>query len=253
MKGRRLLIGLLLLATVLVDLVALLSTIPTHDWPGIPERVLFSLALGQISLTATWAVFGRTGLPWRVAGLALLLAACNAGLYFSFPEESVYDVSGFVAFSGTQTALVAGVWIAARLMGVRLIDATADRSGNRPPQFSILSLLACLTAVAVSLGVLQYISGLRLLNQGNRLLGAAPIFGANVAVCVATCWVILGTGGRVLRGVVVPLGTLGVVFACYQATGENYVVVLFGAFQAVWIAASCWVVRVAGYRLGRGR
>jgi hypothetical protein len=261
MRGRRLLIGLLLLATVLVDL-AVLTTASVHDWPDMDWRittvmvmVTSSLALSQVSLTATWTLFGRTGLPWRVAGVALVIAAWTAGFHVAFPEP-LYDVSGVLVFLASQAALLAGVWTAARLMGVRLIDVAAEASKDRPRQFSVLSLLACLTAVAVSLGVLQYAADLqRVLNQNIDWQDAAPLFVTCVAICLVTCWAILGTGRPIRRAAIVTgLAILvGVVTYWRESGRELFSVLLFYVLQAVWIAGSCWVVRVAGYRLGRIR
>ncbi len=66
MKHARLLIALFLLATVLVDLVAL-SLVGGHRWPHRAAVVPFALMFTQVSLAAIWAALGKLSLPWRLA------------------------------------------------------------------------------------------------------------------------------------------------------------------------------------------
>ena len=170
MKGSRALIWLLLLATVLVDCVAL-SMFGTggrpeyiEHWPHPLLSVLFTLPFSQVGLAAIWVGLGVPSAPWRLMGGFLVVACWSLALAVTLGNDVPvgYTSTHWTALLLGQTLAILVPLSIARASGVRLAhtpatDPTRGTAVERTPwQFSLGYLLAWITAVAVVLGMVQY-------------------------------------------------------------------------------------------------
>jgi hypothetical protein len=264
MKNPRLLVVLLLAATVLVDGVALSVVSSGREYvrpPGSAELFLFSLGMGQVSLVAIWTALGGRSLPWRVLALALTIMAWARLLAWSLldAEEVLWWQTLYNLLLAAQSAGVVLPLFVARFARLELTRASdADRTqrtaaGPSGLQFSLRYLLSWITVVAVVLGLFQYAFNYRAL----WALGAADWRELAVhslgdaALALAAFWVALGARRPVLRAIALPLTTAAVI-AVYNTVLRMptfWVFVGLCVVQVVWLVGSLWVFRVAGYRI----
>ena len=256
MRSPRLLIGLLVLATVLVDLVVFTwvgpCRWPRHEWPHPAVIAFSSLAFSQVSLLTIWAVLGSTTswLRWLglISGIGVWVALLTPGAEPGMPRMLCFLLSG-------QAMVLIGVLSIAHLTGIRLVtisNADLPRQGavrRFPRQFSLRQILGWTTTLAVVLGLLKLGAQHGLLPPPSAYWG--PFFlipcicqavGATAAlgVTLGPRWplMLLLAIGLLATPVVILIGTL---------------FLLFIVLQAAWLVGSLLVVRMAGYRLvGRG-
>lgn len=264
MKGSRALIWLLLLATVLVDGMALsmfgTGGRPEIEWPHPLLSVLFALPFSQVGLAAIWVGLGTASAPWRLMG-GFLVVAC-----WSIALAATLDNDVPVGYTSTHwTALLLGQTLAilvplsiARASGVRLADTpaadpTRGTAAERTPwQFSLGYLLGWITAVAVVLGMVQY-------TIRYELLPRAPITWVEIGilsvshggVALSLLWIMLGTVRPTLPIAALGLITLLLVGGSFWLARDSGVrsalgMLFFG--EALLLVGSLGVLRVAGYR-----
>ncbi len=136
MRNARVLVGLLIAATVLVDLVAVslagANRAAVGRPPGPATWLLFALPISQVSLLTIWAGFGGTSLPWRMMALILAIAAWS-GLI-----AAVLDLGSPVTIASTWTVLLLAQTVAiliplliAQLKGVTLTAAADQEPGKQ--------------------------------------------------------------------------------------------------------------------------
>jgi hypothetical protein len=222
MNPSRLLIGLLLLATVLVDAVAFLTARQTQ-FPH-PAEILFgSLADSQISLLAIWTGMGRKWSPWRMLGTVLgicawswLGASAEDTSYFGFQCHTSLWAVGLMA----QALYIVVPLSIAGFAGIELVDAARNQpglpSGTRPPraQFFLADLLGWLTAVALFLSIVPYVVHYDELLAMSFLWSRLLILPAEYApVAIAALWAVLGTRRPWFRAIVLCLVTAGIIAA----------------------------------------
>jgi len=267
MRNRWVLIGLLILATVLVDLVVW-SIVLSDSGPSPPPAalvevarlVLPSLACAQVSLVAIWVALGGTSLPWRLVGLIVVVASwvgLVAVARSAAAPEKFFETYGTVFLLSDAIAVLGPVAVA-RFAGVRLgttteILSTPDPLANRGRwQFSLGYLFSWLTAVAVTLGLLKWTIDYQvvpsLLAQWDEMTVASV---GSAAIALVALWTALGTRRPALR-----IGLLGVTtvtaIAFYRLLGGLHLwlpAVLICLVQVFWLLASLGVCRVAGYRI----
>jgi hypothetical protein len=267
-RQARFLIALFLLATVLVDVVAVSMTVakghwyPFDEWYPYDKYFVGSLALAQSGLVAVWAGFGGLGMAWRLMILVLVDVAWGALAAWSYdPSSDLSDYLGpwgilLVATSAVVFAcLVLGRWAGLRLMG------TADEDGHdREPdgparwQFSLAYLFSWITAAAVVLGIVQSVRVFCAIHEPIDFYRAVAVLGGcYAAVALGALWAVLGTGPLVLRiaalAFVLAGGIAGPWWTLEFGTLRDIVVLLF--LTAFWLTASLAVFRVAGYRVVR--
>ncbi len=248
----RLLIGLLVAASVLVDLVVLTVAGPffgpAADWPD-PAAIGFaSLAFSQVSLLAIWLVFGGGAVWWRWVGTMLGVA------FWSVLSAIGGAGSDCAATLLAQTSIVAVVALLLRLAGGRLSALGRSNLGQctgtrKPFQFSIRHMLGWTTALAVTLALLRCLGTYGLLQSYS--LDVWPIHVGYATIALVAFWVTLGTGHWRLR---LMTTCLVVVAAMATLTMPNLsrrtgLFALYVLFQMPWLLASLLVVRMAGYRL----
>jgi len=269
MRNARLLAILLVAATVLVDLVAVSAVAGSHgfppEWPHPALVVLVALAMSQVSLAAIWMGWGRTWLSWRTLILVLTIVVWSRLFECSVAPEELDDI-----------ATIYGLLLSAQCIGVLLPSCLARRAGikliqdgdvkqarepdrvRRQWQFSLGYLLSWITVVAVSLGALLHAFDYRVVWRASTLLSprsaVSPL--AHAALALAALWTALGTGRPRLRGVALSLTTVGAIAAVHtlvEPSGGGRAYAAVCVLQVVWLLASLWVVRVAGYRIVRER
>jgi hypothetical protein len=264
MKTTRLLIGLLLLATVLVDGVVVSIVLSLGKLFQDPRAlfwifVLVALALAQSSLAAIWAGFGRRSIAWRAMALVLTITAWSRLMPWVInPSTPNRLATEWAVLLLAQTIIVFAGVIMARLAGVRVVSATealpaandADRHARF--QFSLAYAFSWIIAVAVILGVLQYaLYRQHVPPDADFWLSLAALSVAHALMAMAALWTALGTRWAAVRVFVLCATTL----AAHAAHTYVWEEILVGAtvcvVQVSWLLGSLWVIRVAGYRLVR--
>jgi hypothetical protein len=274
MRHARLLMGLLLLATVLVDLAASSLVVSycrsPKGWPNPLLLVVFSLAMSQVSMVAIWAGFGGKSIPWRMLGLVLTTLAWSrliAVVQFAGPLAQVTTMTpGEITTDWTivlsaQSILILVCLSIARSVGVTLPvagepDPARPSAGRSSLQFSLGYLLSWTTVVAVVLGLIQATVDYEFLRKFPAFVwhDYAILGLTNAGVALAAFWTALGTRRPGLRILVLVLTTTVAIFA-YKLLVTHVrfpaVPVVICLLQALWLVASLWVFRVAGYRVVR--
>jgi len=265
MRGSRLLITLLVVATVLVDVVAV--SVIASMW-GVPPRwphpgviVLFSLSMSQVSLAALWTGLGGRSLYWRVGGLMLSAVLWSRYTAWIIAPERIDDYASlYGSLLLAQTIAVLVPLSAARLRGLKPVregdadcveDTTADRSRL---QFSLGEMLSWTTTFAVVLGALRCTVDYRLLpSYLSDWRDLTVLSLGNALLALAALWAVLGTGKTALRATILALVTAAVI-ASGQALAHVDALqpfVTLCLLQVLCLTASLCVFRVAGYRLVR--
>ncbi len=255
MQASRLLIALLLLATVLVDLV-MLSVVGMMGgwflvWPHPMLAVLFSLAFGQVSVAAVWAGLSGTVLPWRLAGLVGVVTLWSVALASELAGHPMdqQDHEWTVLFLA-QVLPTLSIFLIIRARGGRLLDrrATETEPQERRWQFSLLHLFVWLTATAVALGLLRCtIDYDSIVNERHVWPEVWYIALSNSAVCLATVWATLGPAIPVLRVAVLCMVVTGVLSPLLWFGGGSVIIfALLWLLQVLWIWAWLIVLHTAG-------
>jgi len=269
MRGSRLLIGLLLLATVLVDW-AVVETVGPFPLTLHPTR-LFALTLqvSQVSLMAIWLALGRTSGPLRLMGAVMVVALWSWALADYAPRDVHLKVSAIDLTALTvavSAPLLVARWLGLRLVNVSSASEVEDLAGGlKRFQFSIAYLLGWITAVAFMLGMLQYVTPFWNLRLGyhNALWGLflewrSVVFRiGRAALAWSALWAVLGNRRPVVR--ILTLCAVGGTAATTtflanpgHAGGFAYVLALF-LLEAMLLISSLVVFRIGGYRLKVGR
>ena len=263
MRRPGLLIALLIVATVLVDLVAL-SVAPSR--PELPHPaiiVLFSLSMAQVSLVALWAGLAGKSAPWRVIGLVLVVVLWTALLAAVLDYASPREIASFwtVLLLAQAVAIFMPLSVA-RAVGLRMVsvgdlDAVkAASTGRSRLQFSLGYLLAWTTAVAVTLGLLKYTVDYRTLFPYPGVWWKLFVLAVgHAAIALAALWALLGTRWLGLRLPALFLITAAAIVcdSWLARLDPFWASALLCLVQALWLAGSLWVFRVCGYRVVRRR
>jgi len=255
MKQARLLISLLLLATVLIDLVV---------WPMVREwrrpnpllAVLFALAFSQVSLATIWAAWGNMSAPWRATGAFLIVAGWSLALSHDGGTLLVMIVLLFQAFAIFLPMLIL------RAIGVRYTRAREgsfaieheDGCGER--QFSLRDIFSWITATAIVLGVTQYCMGQEAINADQIVWMTLGRFAAiQIVIVFSSLWIVFGTRWATARAILFVMFLLAIEsgLALYlehpEAKPAN-ISLMFG-LELLLLLGSLWVIGMAGYRVKR--
>jgi len=256
MQYRRLLVSLLLLATVLVDCVAR-SMAEGQEFPHLTILLTWALQLSQVSLAAVWLGLGGRWGMWRMAAVVVVVAAWS---YAMSTLSGAPLVEQWAVWLMTQTVAVSVPLLVGRSLGLRLVDiagvsAEADSAPGTPRlQFSIRQMLGWTTALAVILGGLKCIAPYESLLLSP--LGDWPmfiVFIGHALVGLAAVWAVLGTSRQALRiGALVlaegaALGAFLLTLPSPDAATPEAAVLYFT--QVLLLVGSLSVFRVAGYWL----
>jgi len=250
MKYSRLLIALLLLATVLVD-GAVLTMVQRQA--GISRPVLFlvwALQVSQVNLATVWLVLGEKWAPLRLA-VAVLVVASWSWTLSALPDPTQIDQ--WAVLLTAQMAAVSAPLLVARSIGVRIVarfPASRRDNSTRGPkrlQFSIGNTLAWTTALAVVLSTWQcvYPDGWFPLGTVLTLSLRLDLLG-RAAVVLTAVWATLGTRRPAIRVITLLAATLLVFVGLFLTKPLTAIV---GCLELPLLIGPLLVFRVAGYRL----
>jgi hypothetical protein len=271
MRPARLLVILLVVATLLVDLVVVSAVLAMH--PIVPALLshpaviaLFAFCMAQVSLIAIWTGFAGKSLPWRILVLALTMGLGTRLLVWTTGPHSDIEHAFMVNYLTWlllgQSLVIVALLCAVRLRGVRLV-----RPGNgHPPepvapgrgrfQFSLGYLLSWITVLAVILGLAQYTLPFRgiwgLLTPASWDDTVYVV--SHAGLVLASLWAVLSTGRLWVRCLVAVLAIAATIVANHLGTGIAGPLWHYAALcvlQVLWVVASLSVFRVAGYRMTR--
>jgi hypothetical protein len=257
-QRRWLLLGIVVLAALATDgtIVCVLrhDPFPEPEWLGI---AIFAAVLGQASMLALWAGLGGRPGPWRMTAAIVALGALAGALWSRRDTDEI----GFFLFFGylalTQLLVMSVLLTAGRLWGLELRDVAANDGAaaelGRPWfQFPIRAIMSWTAAVAVLLAVSHYLP----LDPFQEIIGdwtvSLAIFTSSALVALGAFWIALGARWSVARYAVLVATTIVGIVWLYVAVREDSALWEFFVFfltQIVYIAASLWLVRLAGYRL----
>jgi len=254
MRTHRLLISLLVLASVSVDGVALTLALG-HHWPHLTLVPLAALVHSQVSLLAMWVALAGKTAAWRLAA-AVVVVALWSWLLPGATGASAAENWAVVLLA--QTLLVIACTLLLRWFGFELHPAAAPTAAAGPTprrrlQFSLGNMLGWMTALAVILGTLQYVAPLDSLSL--EVL-QSPVCGSILSrtmLALAALTIVLHTG-QALRQLA--LGTLFAVAAlalfarrCAGRDSELGFLVALLLLETLLLVGSLLVFRVAGYQL----
>lgn len=263
MRGSRLLIGLLILATLLVDAVAVVL-VQGKDLRH-PTWILFcSLAISQVSLLAIWAGLGSKRTPWRVLGMATGVVAWSWVGPAVLVLSTAYDQFEFetltTLFAMSLLTIALSVMLPLSIARVAGLCVAGPSHGSLPPsperglrwsQFSLGNLLGWTTAVALLLSMVPYVlHG----DQLGRLSwpGGVVIAVGRAAIALTGLWMVLGARRLWLRILLLCSANGGLAafwLLPYGAPGTLVENGVFLVLPTLLLVGSLGVFRVAGYRL----
>ncbi|MBN2022518.1 MAG: hypothetical protein JW809_06960 [Pirellulales bacterium] len=264
MRSARVLIGLLVLATVAVDLVVL-AMFPEagflHGGLANPRVVLLGvLAFGQTGVLAVLVALARPGSPWPWTGL--FAGVVFEALLFCFMRLGVEPATILAAstFFFFQAIVVLAGLLFLRRWGYALrhasVPAPAPDDPKRPLQFSLARLFGWMTAMAVCLSLAQVVLARTLdYSRTNEWMSEGVAFAsASALLTLATTWAVLGRQRATIRW---SIAVLAVPVAVTMAPWSDEVewARFFGLFVPMFVLmlASLAVIRLAGYRFERTR
>jgi hypothetical protein len=208
---------------------------------------LLMLAPGQGSLLALWAAFGGKGSPWRSV-LALLVLVAHYAVNDRWVHSS--DMEHWLGVQLLHAIPFLFACLLARLLGIELRRGSRDLAASDSPafRFSVGRTIAWVTAIGITIGVLQILGA-----QFGTAFGNCEgwsITAATGFVAVASFWLPLGQKRFVLRllalAVAISLGTFVLREGVGYLSMEWFALLL--VIEAIWITGSLIVVRLAGYR-----
>jgi hypothetical protein len=260
MTSSRVLIALLVAATVLVDLVvvACLGDPPRLATPTLPAIVMVALVFGQVNLLAAWVGLRRPASPWPWTCLVGFIVLCSLLL----GADDGRDTTRLTLFPLMQAGFVIGsLWIV-RLAGVTVVEGARDTASQdvaaprKANQFTLAQLFGWMTGLAVCLGLLRCAINREDISEVLRELWHGGLFvslyhAGNVAVVCLVLWGALGRRWPLARGLTLYLVFLVAITPIWISAFVHTLLPFSGvlALQALLILGSLWVVRMAGYRL----
>ncbi len=259
----RLLIWLLILASVLVDgvvwtLVGRGNESGVLSLPRPAIGLLFSLVFSQVSLAAVWAGLSGRTIAWRLAGGLLVVLLWSVALSVLGGGDIAGGSTQWIVLLSGQAMTVFVPLSVARGRGVRLseasvIDTTSQQGVElRSWQFSLQCWFAWMAALAVAMGMVCSVDREHLPWTPHFWLSAGILLVGHSATAIVALWAVLGTG-RPMRRIVGICLTVAVVLAVYMLTantrGHMQLRATLCLAQATLLIGSLWVARTAGYRL----
>jgi len=194
-------IGLLLLATVLIDgiVIGIVGHLATASISG---AAFFALMFSQTSLAGIWMGLGRTPGPLRM----LVSVGCVIGWSAVASRADGLTLSHeWMILLTILFAMITASLLVAKSRGLHCEDASDPASrvvGLRGPwQFSMSDLLAWTTVLATIMGFLKWLGLLDSLPTGFRMSMADVLFigPGRALVAMTALWTTLGAGSPIRR------------------------------------------------------
>lgn len=253
MHQSRLLIGLLVLATLVVD-AAVLVSLPAFPGRHSDRLLILAILLSQVGLLAIWAAWAGSSMPWRLL-LTIAAATVMSELLERtnlWPDRDRF--SDQLTLYATMLALATtGSIVAARAGGLRIERPTNETQPDRSSprfQFRLMHLMGWLTATALILGLLEhsFAGGLRRVSPA-RYIDDALCGAAMTVMVLGTMASVLTRGVRAWR---LPLWACSVALAiaAWRIAGDSWRVAAHVNITAtLWTLISLAIVRIAGYHI----
>lgn len=253
MDQSRLLIGLLVLATLVVD-AAVLVSLSASPGRHSDRLLILALVLSQVGLLAIWAGWAGSTMPWRLL-LTIAAATVMSELLERtnlWPDRNRFS-DQLTLYAIMLALATTGSIVAARAAGFRMerpIDETHPCRSSPRFQFRLAHLMGWLTATALILGLLEYslAGGLRRVSP-SRYLDDALCGAAMTAMVLATMTSVLSSGARAWQ---FPLWACSVALAvaAWHIAGDPWrVAATVNVTAALWTLMSIGIVRIAGYHI----
>ncbi len=222
-----------------------------------PEILFGSLALSQGSLLAFWAAMSGRRRPWRFLAMVVVLAVVGT----CAEKVAAWNLNTFAGVMFVCLLGTAPFFFLLRFLGFELTAAPTSSDGedgdkHRAMQFSLRSLMAWTTGLAMLLSVLS------VLMRGSSRFESDAIeeilimlitFGSLGLLSMATARTALGSERTWLRFTVlgialVVVGTALDIVESHPSRGYMFLTVVC---STAWTFGSLWVFRTMGYRLIR--
>ena len=257
MRTPRLLVMLLLLATVLVTGAALSWAGRQEDFPHVSLTMVWALQLSQISLASVWLGLGKGPFPLRLGGTVIAVGLWS-WLLCGLPGAG--SVDRWAVLLAIQTATVSVPLLVVRSLGMELSDPSSapesDDDEDQPPrfQFSIAYLLGWMTATAVVLSTVRCIVPKGSLPLDMALNASVVIFfGGRALTALTAVWATLGTRLPAVA-IVAPLVAGAISYGALRLADSDFgggtpFCAALHLLEVLLLVGSLWVFRVAGYRL----
>ena len=214
--------------------------------PAILMAFFLAVVFCQASLVGLWsglsAQHGMLRLVGLIAGAAFLAIECNLGI-----GQLSLEIAFFAALP---CVLVAGMtWVARRYKGKLSRLDSGQSEKTEALQFSIRHLLLLTFAVACLVAVGKTLAPV---TRGLDILAQITVLGVGYTVVALTSiWAVLGTGRPMLRSpfVVLMAAVAGAVSGYTADAGRDlWFWASVNGLQTIFLVATLWVVRAAGYR-----
>ncbi len=257
MRANRILIPLLIVATLTYDLVLVSSITERNRWPDMLVATLLGLAAGQVTLATFWGVLGRDHLPWRIAMPMIVPLAWSVAILLTqgkvFPAyRAPLEVAVRLLM---QSASLALILVPIRWHGARLLHS--DSTTIAPPlhrgQFSLRYLFAWMTAAAVTLAlfktIFQHVETIEPFLPGPKYLF---VDAAGILLGLTVAGLVLDTHSPKTRfvaalsvGVPTVCILLALGFPVSRVRAQHTLWLALGIYSAIAFA----VLRIAGFRI----
>ena len=246
-------IGLLLLTTVLIDGVIAII-VRGGSSPDFSLSAFLALMLSQTSLAGIWMGLGRTPSPLRMLGAIGVIIAWG----FVFNSRNGPSVEDVIIVLMIPFATISVCLLLARWRGLHCVDTfdsvSRVESDRRPWQFSISSLLAWTTVLAIILGVFKWLGLLASVPHPHLRTAEVLILGPGVAlVSFAAIWMALGARSPIRRAPALVLAeAISIGAVCLIESPHSLdlaIVAWFMTLDAVFLVGSLLVFRMVGYRV----
>ncbi len=261
MHADRLLVPLLVLATLAIDLAFVNLLADDTVWPATMAAVIMGLAAGQINLATLWGVLGAGCLPWRLAVLLVVPVGWGVVIARSAPRiQAGYDLAAvWGVHLLTQTVLLVSILALVRLCGAVLMPANQRPVPDTGPlrrQFTVRYLFAWLTSTAIAMSVLKTaFDRARLDGFDFHWIEIVILNLVGAMIGLACVWLTVDSRGRKARlaaTLVTALPAAPVVAAMpllVHSAAVLKAVLLLWLVAALYSALACIVLRMAGLRL----
>ena len=264
-SNRWLILGSLLATFFVADLmIALVLSIRGTVWLA---GTVLGLVFAQATLVAIWTAWGNaTALVRMGTGLLLIALLTTAVLGLAYRDLSEAEAIVIGVTVPTQwLAVLAPLWLLRLGFGWRVLPLSADDSaGNHnETQFGIGQLLLWMLLVGIVLAVARAAFSLGLMSGGGINTRQAITIIGLLFVNVLLAWPLVRAAlgpGKLVRWLLAALVCGGLislvqltVFNVVMPGGNGKNLVIINSSQFVLAGGSLLLVRLCGYRLGRGR
>jgi len=245
MNGNRLLLPLLIVATLIGDatvLQALRSTGPADVVPDTLFLIFYSLAVSQVSLMAVWLVRGH-------GRLAVRLAISGSGITaWSWICQGVLEYP-ILPYFFALAALVATPLCVANFFKLPVERYGTLTRPTQAPQFSLRTMFQAVTGIAILAGVMRTMWRIESVHPTTS--GVAWQFTAAGVLALLACWVAYSEVRLFFRFAVMLIAGGAITYVSASISASKWIAPVMYTLPAMFVAASLGIVRMSGCHCGR--